>query len=131
MLVWSKESITFGGIGVNTTRKVRVEDTQEVKIDQYLSVLNHLTKDESEKLSIVTAKLDGPHANRMNRRSAKLYFVTKGTLDVIVDEKIYSLGPNEMLLIPPGAWHKSNGKQSEIHIICAPAYDSEDEVVEE
>jgi len=106
------------------------KQAEEVRIDQYLTIFNYFTKSDYEAISLVTAHLNGPHSNRVNRRSVKLYFLTEGTLDIVVDGVQHRLHQQDALLVPPNKWHTMEGHNARMLIICAPAYDAADEEIE-
>jgi mannose-6-phosphate isomerase-like protein (cupin superfamily) len=106
-------------------------EAEKVEVDQYLTIFNYFTKEEHESASIVVGHLDGPHGNRINNRSAKIYFVLSGKLDITVDECDYHLSDRDCLWIPANKWHKMVGQDAEMIIMTVPAYDFEDEIVED
>jgi len=114
------------------SRKVLVEEgrTRNVRIDSYLTIYEYFTQADSSASSIVGARLSGPHARRMNRRSAKLYVLTGGILDMVVDGAHYTLRRGAALLVEPGRWHAMHGRNARLYIICAPPFDVSDETVE-
>jgi quercetin dioxygenase-like cupin family protein len=104
---------------------------RQVKIDEYLTIQEYFTKSDNESVSLVSASLHGPHSNRVNRRSNKLFFVTQGILDMKVDGVSHRLQARDGFLIPPGKWHTMDGHNAQMLIICAPAFDATDEEMEE
>jgi mannose-6-phosphate isomerase-like protein (cupin superfamily) len=102
-------------------------DSIKITIDKFLTISDYFTKSSYANVSLVTAQLNGPHDSRINKRSTKLYFVTEGTLDVVVDKISYKLFSQDALIIPPGKWHSMEGHDALMLIICVPAFDGADE----
>jgi len=108
---------------------VKKNEAKEMVLDDFITIYEYFTEEHSKDVSLVTADLHGPHINRMNKRSSKLYFITDGTLDLHVENKPYSLTSGDSLLIPPGAWHSMNGNNAKMLIICSPAFNGNDEII--
>lgn len=114
-----------------SSNKVKVSEThaKEIRIDEFLTIYDYFSKEDWDTVSFVKAKLIGPHGNRVNARSAKLYYVTAGTLEMTVDSIEHTLNVGDALLVRPGKWHSMLGYNARVLIICAPAFDGADETI--
>jgi mannose-6-phosphate isomerase-like protein (cupin superfamily) len=105
----------------------RQADAKQDVIDEYLTIFRYFTPKDDDRLDLVGARLHGPHPERVNRRSSKLYFVLAGTLSVTIDGRHSELRRHDAVLIPPGSWHALDGQEAEILIVVAPPYNPADE----
>jgi len=110
-------------------RKIFVShgDAKDVRIDEFMTVFDYFTKKESRLVSLVTAKLDGPHTLRINRASEKLFFLIDGEADMVVDEQQYHLIRGDAVLVPINVWHSIIGRKAHLIIVVAPPYDPTNE----
>ena len=104
-------------------------DSKEVKIDEFMTIFEYFTKAESELVSLVTAKLDGPHTLRINRKSEKLFFLLDGEADMVVGEQEHHLKKGDAVLVPINTWHSITGHKAYLVIVVAPPFHPADEEV--
>ncbi|WP_405596723.1 hypothetical protein OG741_11465 [Streptomyces sp. NBC_01410] len=108
-------------------RIVNAADARDIPVDEAMTVFEYFSESDSRQVSLVTAELDGLHSNRVNHRSAKLYFVISGKLRVNADGVEREAGPLSGVLVPPGSWVELVGESAKILIICGPAFNLADE----
>lgn len=62
-----------------------------------------------------------------HRASEELYFILKGRGTMEIDGEFRMVGPEDAILIPPGAWHQITA-ESPLRFLCccAPPYSHED-----
>ncbi|MFF7977144.1 hypothetical protein [Streptomyces sp. NPDC007905] len=109
---------------------VTAADAKVIPVDDAMTVFEYFTGAESGNVSLVTADIDGIHSNRVNHRSAKLYFVISGKLRVVSDSSEREAGPLSGVLVPADTWVELVGENAKIIIICAPAFNPADESFE-
>lgn len=108
---------------------IRQKSSKELKIDQYITIFEYFTKNNSSQVSLVTAKLDGPHSRRLNKRSDKLYFMLSGKAELTVVDENYSLEKGDAALIPANTWHSIIGHNAYFVIVTSPPFDPSDEIM--
>jgi quercetin dioxygenase-like cupin family protein len=113
--------------------KVLVTQSQARRFtaDAAMTIAEYFSGSDLTPASLVTGDLDGRHGRRRNQRSAKLYYVVSGELVVDLDGRNYELQPRDALLIRPGEPHAMEGRAANVVIVCTPAFDAADEVMEE
>src|SRR2546430_17198739 len=104
----------------------RKKSTTPLRIDASMTLWRMVDKSVSPHMDFVMTHIDGAHSRRMNRRSTKLYFVTKGTVDFIVGGQVTTVEAGDVCIIPPGVWCEIKGTSADVAIVCSPAFDPED-----
>ncbi|GAB3006267.1 cupin domain-containing protein [Saccharothrix stipae] len=80
-------------------------------------------------VDLVAAELDGPHSLRVNRRSTKVYYVERGSVEFTVSGQTRTVADGGAVLVRPGEPHRLVGDKARILIICSPSFDFTDEEV--
>lgn len=80
--------------------------------------------------SLAEATLAAGQATRRHyhRQSEEIYFILEGRGEMEVDGEHASVGPEDAVLIPPGAWHQIRAGEEGLRFLCscAPPYRHED-----
>lgn len=106
---------------------VNQADVGAVRIDASMELWRLVDGGQCPALDFVITALHGRHGRRVNRRSHKLYFVLAGTLVLKTDRATYTLGHEDIAIVPPGIWCELYGTKARVAIACAPAFDPNDE----
>ena len=81
------------------------------------------------KQSLAEASLPpgGATERHYHKLSEEIYFMLEGEAVMEIDGETQDVGPNDAILIPPGAWHQIKAT-SDIRFLCccAPVYSHED-----
>ena len=126
------ERLAIGGnVTVMASPKISGLEVRSVQVDPAMRIFEYLSKAASSGVSLVRANLDGHHSRRINRSSAKLYFVLKGLLKVRLDGTEYSARELDCVVVQPGKWVEMDGYGAEMLIVCSPAFDPSDEALAE
>lgn len=111
------------------SKKIFVPEKQakEVRIDEFITIYNYFTKEDSEKVSLVTARLNGPHTTRINKRSDKLFLLIDGEAEMVVGKDKIQLKKGDAVRVPANTWHSIIGHKAYMSIIVSPSFDPADE----
>ncbi|MDA0633314.1 hypothetical protein OUY22_07765 [Nonomuraea sp. MCN248] len=96
-----------------------------------MTIYQYFSESDSPHASLVTADLNGLHSRRMNRRSVKLYFVLSGNIRIKSDGTEHEIGPLGAAMIDPGTWVELVGEAARIAILYSPAFNLDDEIIDE
>ncbi|MEJ2852826.1 MULTISPECIES: AraC family ligand binding domain-containing protein [unclassified Saccharothrix] len=108
---------------------VREADAVERVVDDAMTIRSYFSAEQSTAVDLVAAELDGLHSLRVNRRSTKLYYVERGTLDITIDGRKYTADAGSTILVRVDEEHEMVGHAARVLIICSPAFDPADEEI--
>lgn len=113
-------------------KKIFVQEShaERVKIDEFITIYNYFTKEDTKSASLVTAKLNGPHSMRINKKSEKIYLLIDGEADIIINKDKFHLKKGDAARVPANSWHSITGFKAFMAIIVSPPFDSVDEEIE-
>jgi len=89
-------------------------------------ILNLITKNNSENLSLAVATVTGEHPPTLSIRSDRAYYVISGTADITVGTQRYSVVAGDAIFIPMNTLHKIVGNVKYV-VINSPSFDVEKE----
>ena len=67
--------------------------------------------------------------NHYHKQMTEFYYVLKGSGEIVLDGERRPIKEGELVLIPPGVWHTSEGEM-EVLIVGVPTLETEDVHVE-
>jgi hypothetical protein len=109
----------------------RKDDTSAIRIDAAMELFRMTDSAASSTVDFVWATLDGVHTKRTNRKSTKIYAVSSGEVDVVAGTApLTTLKIGDVCVVPPGVSCELHGRKALIGIICSPAFDPSDEIVD-
>ncbi|MDH2387425.1 hypothetical protein QCN29_01210 [Streptomyces sp. HNM0663] len=95
--------------------------------DDAMTITDLLPSSASPDVSLVTGRLNGLHAPRVNHRSAKVYLLLGGSLTARTPAREVSLEPRDLLMVHPGEEVTLEGDDADLVIVCSPGFDPADE----
>ena len=76
----------------------------------FLSIREYFTAEDSPKLGVALAELNGEYGENKNSEVDQIIFVISGTLRIELDGHPYLLEEEDALMIPRGTWYFVSGE---------------------
>lgn len=98
------------------------DDCSCFKPDETTKITDYVTKENFGELSIVLSEINGDHGEFIYHGGVQFYFVIKGKVTFIFDDKKMILHEGDCIQIF-NEWHRKIGEDAKMIVISTPAFD--------
>ncbi len=90
-----------------------------------------ITGSDNDQLSVHRVTISGAAKVHYHERLTEFYVILEGSGEIRLNEERVAIGPNDVVMIPPGTRHALDGEFEIINIVCPPFDPSDEHVIEE
>ena len=90
-----------------------------------------ITGADNDLLSVHRVAIDGKAQVHYHKELTEYYVILEGSGEIILDGERLPVGPDDVIMIPPGTHHALDGEFEIINIVCPPFDPADEHLVED